>query len=92
VSCPALTTHSELDQEALADAGISPTMIRFAVGDEDPKDLIAHLVDAARLVFDPQVPGFSDGFASADETAGLIRRCYLEAHEAYITSKLGSAV
>ena len=36
VSCPSLTTHSELDDEALAAAGMSPTTIRFAVGDEKP--------------------------------------------------------
>ena len=44
VSCPALTTHSELGPEQLAEAGISPTTIRFAVGHEDPHDLIEHFV------------------------------------------------
>src|SRR5213078_1986835 len=59
VTCPAFTTHSELDEQALQEAGISGTTIRLAVGDEDPRDLIAHLVDAARLTLDPAVPGFS---------------------------------
>ena len=36
VSCPSLTTHSELDEAALTAAGMSPTTIRFAVGDESP--------------------------------------------------------
>lgn len=38
VSCPALTTHSELDETALAEAGIRSTTIRFAIGDEHPRD------------------------------------------------------
>ncbi len=36
VSCPALTTHSELNEQALLEAGMTPTTIRFAVGDEEP--------------------------------------------------------
>src|SRR5260221_310621 len=44
VSCPGLTTHSELDETAQQEAGISRTTIRFAVGDEDPHDLLAHLI------------------------------------------------
>jgi O-acetylhomoserine (thiol)-lyase len=84
VSCPALTTHSELGPEALREAGITPTTIRFAVGDEDPRDLIAHFVAAARLAIDPVVPGFSNGFPAAEAAEALIRRCYLDAHRRYI--------
>src|SRR5262245_4518795 len=62
VSCPALTTHSELPPTALLEAGITPTTIRFAIGDEDPRDLVAHLVAAAKLAIDPEVPGFSAEF------------------------------
>ena len=41
VLCPALTSHSELSPEALNEAGITPTTIRIAVGD----DLLAdHLI------------------------------------------------
>ena len=87
VSCPALTTHSELAEVQLREAGISPTTIRFAVGDEDPKDLIAHFIHAARLTIDPQVPGFSDQFLPAAEIDTLIRDCYLQAHRRYIESK-----
>ena len=32
VSCPALTTHSELDEGALAASGIGPATIRLAIG------------------------------------------------------------
>jgi cystathionine beta-lyase/cystathionine gamma-synthase len=84
VSCPALTTHSELSPEALAEAGISPTTIRFAIGDEDPRDLVAHLIAAARLAIDPEVPGFSERFPSPEETEQLIQSCYVEAHRRYI--------
>jgi cystathionine beta-lyase/cystathionine gamma-synthase len=87
VSCPALTTHSELDAKALAEAGITPTTIRFAVGDEDPRDLIAHLVGAAKLTIDPDVPGFSDAFPDVGEINELIRACYLDTHRHYIESK-----
>lgn len=92
VSCPALTTHSELNLEALREAGIMPTTIRFAVGDEDPRDLIAHFVHAARLAIDPTVPGFSAGFMSMPKTEQLIRECYLNAHTRYIDAKLKSRI
>ena len=42
VSCPGLTTHSELDESSQRQAGITPSTIRFAVGDEDPVDLLDH--------------------------------------------------
>jgi cystathionine beta-lyase/cystathionine gamma-synthase len=87
VSCPALTTHSELTADDLQRAGIGPTTIRFAVGDEDPHDLIAHLVDAARLTLDPVLPAFSQQFAQPAEAESLIRECYLDAHRRYIESK-----
>ncbi len=87
VSCPALTTHSELSPEQLEQAGIKPTTIRFAIGDEDPKDLIAHLIHAARFTIDPHVHGFSQAFMSADAVDALVRECYLDAHRRYIESK-----
>lgn len=87
VACPGLTTHSELSAEAQAEAGISPTTIRFAVGDEDPGDLLSHLVHAARLAIDPELPGFSAAFPDAQEAACLIRDCYLQAHHDYIRSR-----
>jgi hypothetical protein len=87
VSCPALTTHSELAPSDLEQAGITRTMIRFAVGDEDPRDLLAHFVHSARLTLDPAVPGFSSRFPSPEEANRLIRECYLETHRKYIESK-----
>jgi O-acetylhomoserine/O-acetylserine sulfhydrylase-like pyridoxal-dependent enzyme len=87
VSCPALTTHSELSAADLAHAGITPTTIRFAVGDEDPKDLISHLVHTARFTIDPQVPGFSKRFMLPSQADRLVRECYLDRHRRYIESK-----
>jgi len=87
VSCPALTTHSELPPSELERAGITRTMIRFAVGDEDPRDLLTHFVHAARLTLDPAVPGFSRRFPSPEAANSLIRECYLETHRKYIESK-----
>ncbi len=88
VSCPALTTHSELDDAALEAAGISPTMIRMAVGDEDITDLIAHWKHAAHLTIDPVVPGYSAGFPTESETRNLIRQTYLDAHSRYIEARI----
>lgn len=83
VACPGLTTHSELSPEALRQAGISPTTIRFAMGDEHPNDLLSHLVHAAKLSIDPEVPGFSARFPSAAEASKLVKECYIEAHRKY---------
>jgi O-acetylhomoserine (thiol)-lyase len=87
VSCPAFTTHSELDEAALAEAGISPTTIRYAVGDEDPKDLIAHFIAAAKLAIDPDVPGFSHEFMSGKEIDALVRDCYIDTHRRYAETR-----
>jgi O-acetylhomoserine/O-acetylserine sulfhydrylase-like pyridoxal-dependent enzyme len=87
VSCPALTTHSELSAADLTQAGITATTIRFAVGDEDPKDLISHLIHTARFTIDPEAPGFSGRFMPAAEIDALVRECYIEAHRKYIESK-----
>ncbi|HEX4283859.1 MAG TPA: aminotransferase class I/II-fold pyridoxal phosphate-dependent enzyme [Terracidiphilus sp.] len=90
VSCPGLTTHSELDEKAQAEADITPSTIRFAVGDEDPRDLLAHLHASARACVDPEVPGFSSRWMSLKESDRLIRDCYLDVHRRYIDSKTAS--
>ncbi|TLD83542.1 aminotransferase class I/II-fold pyridoxal phosphate-dependent enzyme [Helicobacter sp. MIT 11-5569] len=43
---PASTTHSQLSQEELKSAGITPCIIRLSIGLESPKDLIADLKQA----------------------------------------------
>jgi cystathionine beta-lyase/cystathionine gamma-synthase len=87
VSCSAYTTHSELDETAQAQAGISPTTIRYAVGSEDPKDLLAHFIAAAKLAIDPAVPGFSAKFMSPGQIDALVRDTYLDVHRRYIESR-----
>lgn len=88
VSCPALTTHSELDEAALAASGLTPTTIRIAVGDESPMDLVKHFVYAAKATIEDEIPGFSDGFPSEAETRSLIRKEYLRIHEAHVDAQL----
>ncbi len=89
ISCPALTTHSELDTEALAAAGLTPTTIRVAVGDEAPMDLIRHLVYSAQSTIEQVVPGFSDQFLTEEQTREMIRETYIASHRAYVDSELG---
>jgi O-acetylhomoserine/O-acetylserine sulfhydrylase-like pyridoxal-dependent enzyme len=84
ILCPAMTSHSELDEEALHDAGIAKTTIRVAVGDENVKELISHFVNAARLTIDSTVPGFSAGFMSPEKTDELVKETYLKVHRHYI--------
>ena len=43
---PASHTHRQLTDEQLKEAGISPDLIRFSVGMEDPDDIIADLKQA----------------------------------------------
>lgn len=45
---PASTTHSQLDEEALAGAGVSPGLVRLAVGLEHIDDIIADLEKGLR--------------------------------------------
>ena len=73
---------------ALREAGITPTTIRFAVGDEFPGDLIAHIVSAARLFIDPEVPGFSSRFPTQQEVTQSIENCYVKAHRTAIRELL----
>lgn len=46
VSHVATTTHRQLDDAALAAAGIDPAAVRISVGLEDPEDLVADLEQA----------------------------------------------
>ncbi len=90
VSCPSLTTHSELDEQALEEAGLSPTTIRFAVGDEDPSDLIRHLIYAAEATIDHDVAGFSRSFMTEEATRKMIRDTYTEIHAAHVDAQMAT--
>jgi cystathionine beta-lyase/cystathionine gamma-synthase len=92
VLCPALTSHSELSEQALAEAGISTTTIRIAVGDEDPRVLLAHFIHAARATLDRGRPGFSERFPAPEAIDALYREVYLDVHRAYLDAQPSMAV
>lgn len=85
--CPALTSHSELSEQALADAGIKPTTTRVAVGLEDPRAFIAQVVRAAEIAIHPEHPDFIDGFPSSDQTNRIYVDTYKEVHERHIDAR-----
>jgi len=84
--CPALTTHSELSEEDLKEAGIAPTTMRISVGLEDPRILISHIQRSAMLTLDAEVPGFSQQFPPAAEIDRIYREIYVDVHSRYVTS------
>lgn len=43
---PASTTHAQLTEEQLHDAGVLPGLVRISVGIEDPEDIIYDLDQA----------------------------------------------
>lgn len=83
ISCPGLTTHSELSPEAQNEALIRPTTMRIAMGDESPRDLLTHLIHAARLTLGDE---FALGFPDPQAAEQLIRRIYLDIHRRHIES------
>jgi O-acetylhomoserine/O-acetylserine sulfhydrylase-like pyridoxal-dependent enzyme len=91
VLCPALTSHSEMGLEQLRQAGIAPTTIRIAVGDEDPRQLLAHFIRVSELVLEPGHPGFTTRFMSPKQIDELYRRTYLEVHERWLDSQASTA-
>jgi len=84
VSCPGLTTHSELSAEQQHEAQIFPTTIRFAMGIENPMDLITHIVAAAELAIDPVIPEFSSKFMSIERARTMARETYLLMQQQYV--------
>ncbi len=89
VLCPAITSHSEMSDQALAEAGISPTTVRVAVGAEDPRTLMAHLIKAAESTIDSVVPGFSKRFPSPDQCDAIYKKHYKAVHEKYVENQPG---
>jgi cystathionine beta-lyase/cystathionine gamma-synthase len=87
VLCPALTSHSEMGAADLKEAGISPTTIRISVGDEDPRQLIAHFISTTELVIDPTRAGFSKKFMPLGEVDSLYHRTYLDVHSRWLHSQ-----
>ena len=84
ILCPGLTSHSEMGPEELREAGITATTVRIAVGDEDPRQLIAHFIQVSRLVLDPARPGFSSSFMAPADVDALYRSTYLDVHQRWV--------
>ena len=87
VLCPALTTHSELSEAALAEAGITPSTVRISVGDEDPRYLLDHLTRAAALVFSDVAPAFVAAFPKAERVREIYEDVYIDVHRRWVKSK-----
>ena len=87
VLCPALTSHSEMAPQELREAGISPSTIRIALGDEDPRQLIAHFIRACELVINPLRPGFASSFMRPEAVDELYHRAYLDVHTRWLESQ-----
>jgi O-acetylhomoserine/O-acetylserine sulfhydrylase-like pyridoxal-dependent enzyme len=85
--CPALTSHSEMSKDELAAAGIAPTTIRIAVGDEHVRHLIAHFRRAAELAIEPVRPGFCAQFLGSAAVDELYRRTYLDVHGRWVDAQ-----
>lgn len=86
VLCPALTSHSELSPAALKEAGITPTTIRIAVGDESPRELIGDFISAARAI-DYALPGFSKRFMPSATIDAMIDEVYADVHRRHAAAQ-----
>ncbi|MFQ3246110.1 MAG: O-acetylhomoserine (thiol)-lyase [Arenicella sp.] len=84
VSCPGLTTHSELNAEQQVEAQIFPTTIRFAMGIENPMDLIEHIVAASTLSIDQAIPDFSSQFMPIEEARKMAKEIYIDMQTSYV--------
>ena len=50
ITHPSTTTHQRLSEEQRMDLGITPGLVRLSVGIEDPRDLVADLMQALNAV------------------------------------------
>lgn len=87
VLCPAITSHSEMSAQALKDAGITLTTTRVAVGTEDPRTLIVHLMKAAESCIEPSRPGFIAKFPSTETIDAIYRKHYIDVHTRYVNGQ-----
>jgi O-acetylhomoserine (thiol)-lyase len=86
ILCPALTSHSELDNAAQQRSGIYLTTMRIAMGTDNVKALIAHFMNSAKLHIDPMIPGFSAKFMQADEIDKLYMDVCMRVNEQHYGS------
>lgn len=87
VLCPALTSHSEMSDEALAQAGIRPSTIRVSVGDEDPRYLLEHLTRASELAVGDVHPEFVAGFPSREAVNAIYESVYVDVHRRWVAAR-----
>ncbi len=87
VLCPALTSHSEMSEEALARAGITPTTLRISVGDEDPRYLLEHMRRAAELAAGDTAPAFIEGFPGRETANAIYQDVYTDVHRRWIAAR-----
>ncbi|WP_434361586.1 PLP-dependent transferase [Parasalinivibrio latis] len=85
--CPAMTTHSEMSDSNLRDAGITPSTMRIAVGLEDPRQFVAHMQRASEITLDAELSGFSEGFPSPEEIDSVYREVYSALHFRFIDAR-----
>jgi len=78
ILCPALTSHSELSPEAMAEARIFPTTMRISMGNENVKDLIAAFVNSARTHIDPIKPGFTGKFMDSEKVDEMVEEITID--------------
>ena len=87
VLCPALTSHSEMSEQALAAAGITPSTLRISVGDEDPRYLLEHLRRAAELAAGEDAPQFVAGFPARAQLNQIYEEVYADVHRRWIAQR-----
>jgi O-acetylhomoserine (thiol)-lyase len=87
VLCPALTSHSEMSAAALREAGITPSTIRIAIGDEDPRYLLEHLRRAGELALGEQAAAFVAGFPAAEVVNALYEQVYIDVHSRWVRAR-----
>ena len=88
ISCPGLTTHSELDAASQGKCEIYPNTVRVSLGCESPGDLLRHFAEVARYVIDPVIPVFSDRLLSQDKARALIRESYMAGQQRFIEASV----
>ena len=86
ITCPALTTHSEMEEDALKATGLYYTTMRISIGDENPKELISHFIACAERSIKNELPEFVAAFPSQEEIDAMVTSEYLKYHKNYITS------
>jgi hypothetical protein len=73
-----------LNVEQQVEAQIFPTTIRFAMGIENPIDLIEHIVAASALSIDQAIPDFSLQCMPIEEARKMAKDIYIDMQASYV--------